>query len=367
MSDESSICWVSIASGARYPISVSPSFSVPYQALGMRRISKALIVTDSTVRSLHAATLSSALAPTKLSFIELSSGEANKTFSQVQRIIDKLIDENFHRDDTLIAFGGGVTGDISGLAANLYQRGMNFWQFPTTLLAQVDAAVGGKTAVNYAGEKNLIGTFYQPQLVMCHIGVLKTQSRREYVSAIPEIIKYALIGSKSLFTWIKNNLSGLLSRDELILQHLVTTCCQMKADIVADDELERSHHRALLNLGHTFAHALESLTNYEVYLHGEAVAFGLILASRISVALGYLDIDTCNEIELLFKKIGFSLTLLVEIDTSKLLSCMKRDKKIRDNALRLILLKDIGCAFIEVVPDDVDIKCIIEEALIQKE
>lgn len=285
-------------------------------------------------------------------------GEKYKEFNTVNLIYNKLLEENFERSSTLIALGGGVIGDMSGFVASTYQRGINFIQVPTTLLSQVDSSVGGKTAINHTLGKNMIGTFYQPKAVFIGTDVLQSLSKREFSSGLAEIIKYALLGDKEFFNYLENNIDLLLNLEKEVLEYTVYKCCEMKSQIVFEDEKELGGKRALLNLGHTFAHAIEVKMGYGNWLHGEAVAAGLVLSCRLSERLGiFSNNDTLRVIDLLKKaKLPFNPP---DIEFSEWIRIMRNDKKVKNSKINFIVLNGIGNAKIVTDVEDNVIKDII--------
>lgn len=271
----------------------------------------------------------------------LPEGEVYKSIDAVMRIIDTLTLCACGRDTTLIALGGGVVGDITGLAAAIYLRGVNFIQVPTTLLAQVDASVGGKTAVNHERGKNLIGAFHQPQCVISDTQTLRSLDQRQFRAGLAEVIKHALIADALFFDWLEEHMDDLLAQQPEALNHAIRRCCEIKADIVAQDERERGP-RALLNLGHTFAHAIECDSAYR-WLHGEAVAAGLVLAARLSQQLGQLNVETVERIMRLVAAAGLPV-LAPEMEPEQWRGWMRMDKKSAAGKLRFVVLQDIGSA-----------------------
>ena len=287
----------------------------------------------------------------RVSVFTLADGEAEKNLANYGAIMDHLITERHNRTTTLIALGGGVVGDITGFAAATYQRGVNFIQVPTTLLAQVDSSVGGKTAVNHPAGKNLIGAFHQPVAVLADMGLLRTLPAREYAAGVAEVVKYGVISEPEFFVWLEENVEGLRSQAPEALSHAVAVSCQAKADVVADDERE-SGRRAILNYGHTFGHAIEALTGYSQYLHGEAVAIGMVQAADLSARLGLLAWDDARRIRTLLAR--FDLPVVPpDLDAQSMLDAMGMDKKVVDGTLRLILARRLGDAFVSSdVPKD---------------
>ncbi len=309
-----------------------------------------LIVTDDNVAPLYLQTLLDALGDRDVSTVVLEAGEENKTFAAVQRVFDALADTRLGRDGCLVSLGGGVVGDMTGFAAACWQRGVDFIQIPTTLLAQVDASVGGKTGVNHPCGKNLIGAFHQPRVVIIDTAVLTTLPEREYTSAFAEIIKYGLIADVEFFEWIEKYLDALLAQDEQTLAEVVKRCCALKARIVGRDETERGE-RALLNLGHTFGHAIEQATGFSEWLHGEAVAVGILLAADYSNRRGRLNDADLERVRGLILRAGLPVEA-PRISAQQMLELMYRDKKVLDRELRLVIPDRIGSAVLQGVNDD---------------
>jgi 3-dehydroquinate synthase len=303
-----------------------------------------LIVSNTTVAPLYLAQLARALAGRRTVEVILPDGEAHKTLANVARVIDVLVANRFARDCALVALGGGVVGDLAGFAAACYQRGVAFVQVPTTLLAQVDSAVGGKTGVNHVGGKNLIGAFHQPVLVVSDTRVLATLPARELRAGIAEIIKYALISDASLFAWLETHLDELLAGEPAALAQVVRRSCEIKAAVVGRDEREQGE-RALLNLGHTFGHAIESATGYREWLHGEAVGAGLVMAADMSVECGRLPRAEAARISRLVERAGLPLHIGT-VTPEAALEHMRIDKKVLGGRLRLVLLRRLGEAFV---------------------
>ena len=304
-----------------------------------------MIVTNESIAPLYLAPLKQAFKHYHCDTIILPDGEQYKTLDQMSLILDALINHSHHRDTTIVALGGGVIGDMSGFAAACYQRGVAYIQIPTSLLAQVDASIGGKTAVNHPKGKNLIGAFHQPLAVIIDIATLNTLPDREFRAGLAEVIKAALINNSIFFNWLEDNIDLLLDRNPAILTEMIKQACLIKRDIVAADEKEQGI-RAWLNLGHTFAHAIEQNLGYGKWLHGEAVAVGLIIAADLSVTFGWLPEKDLNRIVQIITTLKLPKNLPSEIKYDKLLAAMKGDKKILDNQIRFVLLKSIGNAVI---------------------
>jgi len=310
------------------------------------------IVTDEKVAQAHLENLTQTLDSAGISHVTkiMPPGEASKSFTGLETLVDWLLDNKVERQDMLIALGGGVIGDLTGFAASTLRRGVRFTQIPTTLLAQVDSSVGGKTGINVPQGKNLVGAFHQPSLVLADLDVLQTLPDREFRAGYAEIVKYAAICDRPFFDWLESNLDALKSRDSQALSYAIAKSCQTKADIVAQDEKEHGA-RALLNLGHTFAHAYENLTGYsDNLLHGEAVGLGMAQAARLSV-----DLDLCPEKDaqalvnhLASAGLPISQTDLKggPFEATNLVNAMAQDKKVSQGVMTFILMKAIGKAFI---------------------
>ncbi len=304
-----------------------------------------LIVADENTSAHYLPALLTALSDFNCQHLSLPAGEAHKNLDTTSLIYDTLMKGRFDRNCTLIALGGGVVGDICGFAAATYQRGVNFLQVPTTLLAQVDSSVGGKTGVNHPLGKNMIGAFHQPSCVIADMATLQTLPDRELKSGLAEVIKYGLIDDAEFFHWITENINDLLTLDPQKLAHTVTTCCANKARIVAADERE-SGKRALLNLGHTFGHAIETANGYGVWLHGEAISAGMCLAAKFSALAGHMPAEAVTTIEKTLSAAGLPIRPPQDMTSEQCHELMYRDKKVRDNLLTLVLLNNIGDAFL---------------------
>ena len=300
-----------------------------------------LIITNETIAPLYLMQITAHLQQYKLEVVVLPDGEQYKTLTTIETIFAALLSKQFSRNATIIALGGGVIGDISGFAAACYQRGIPFIQIPTTLLAQVDSSVGGKTGVNHALGKNMIGAFYQPQCVIIDVNVLQTLDDRQLSAGLAEVIKYGLIRDATFFAWMEDNIEKLLARDQTALTYIIEQSCRNKAEIVASDEKE-SGIRAILNLGHTFGHAIETGMGYGSYLHGEAVAIGTCQAADLSRRMGWLNDTDVNRIVALFNKAGLPTEPPPELSAEEFINLMAVDKKNVDGDIRLILLKKIG-------------------------
>ncbi|MDJ0657620.1 MAG: 3-dehydroquinate synthase [Xanthomonadales bacterium] len=322
---------------------------------------KVFVVTNDTVGPLYLDTLLAGLPGERTSVITLPDGESHKTLQTWQTIQDQLVQHGALRDATVVALGGGVVGDIGGFAAATYMRGIQYVQVPTTLLAQVDSSVGGKTGVNHISGKNLIGAFHQPRRVIVDLDTLNTLPTREYRAGLAEVIKYGLIRDPSFLDWLESHMPALLDLDPAATSRAIAESVRHKAEVVAADELEKGM-RALLNLGHTFGHAIESLTGYTQLLHGEAVSIGMVLAARLSSQLGMLESSDVKRVNDLLDSAGLPVALPAGLTPRAMLDSMAMDKKNRAGRLRLILLEALGEA---VVRDDVSpeqVSCALELA-----
>jgi len=313
---------------------------------------RTVIVTDETVYGLHGQALSDSLtaANIKHSFVIRPAGEAQKSFETLQIVLDGFFEAGLTRKDVVIAFGGGVIGDLTGFAASIFKRGCDFIQIPTTLLAQVDSSVGGKTAINNQYGKNLVGAFHQPKLVLADIDVLRTLKPRELKAGYAEVVKYGLLGDREFFDWLDINAANILALDEAVTTKAIATSCQTKARIVSEDEFENGR-RALLNLGHTFGHALELEAGYDGdLLHGEAVSIGMIMAFEFSQTQNLCSADDVERVKAHMTKLSMPQIKDVKPlfkDPQKLLAHMGQDKKNEGSNLTLILARTIGESFVD--------------------
>jgi 3-dehydroquinate synthase len=299
-----------------------------------------LIVSNVTVAPLYRDRILANLAGKEAMTIELPDGEAYKTVATVERVLDKLVETGANRDTTVIALGGGVVGDITGFAAACYMRGVSFIQVPTTLLAQVDSSVGGKTGVNHPQGKNLIGAFHQPRVVMIDTETLATLPERELKAGLAEVIKYGAICDREFFAWLESNIQALLDKQPEALAYAIQRSCELKAEVVAEDERE-SGRRAILNFGHTFGHAIEHCLGYGECLHGEAVAIGMIMAAELS---GIAETEI-SQLRSLIAAAGLKVTPPA-IAADNWMQAMGMDKKVLKKKLRFVLLKKLGDAHI---------------------
>ena len=336
-----------------YPIHIGENLlSRPELMLPHLPRKQAAIVTNTTVAPLYLDTLSKALAKEGVDVVPviLPDGEAYKNSATLNLIYDALLTRRCERKTTLIALGGGVIGDLTGFAAATYLRGVPFIQVPTTLLAQVDSSVGGKTGINHPLGKNMIGAFYQPKLVLADTTTLNTLPERELSAGLAEIIKYGLIRDLPFFEWLEQNMDKLLARDLQALAYAIKRSCENKAEVVAADEREGGV-RALLNLGHTFGHAIEAGMGYGNWLHGEAVAAGTVLAADLSCRLGWIGAAEANRIRALFERARLPVEA-PDLGTETYLEHMAVDKKVESGRMRFVLLKAIGTAVVSAnVPE----------------
>ena len=309
-----------------------------------------LVVSNETVAPLYLQSLLDALTDFQVATVILPDGERHKTLAVWQGVFDELLQRRFDRQCTVIALGGGVVGDMAGFAAACYQRGVHFIQVPTTLLAQVDSSVGGKTGVNHPLGKNMIGAFYQPRCVVADTATLTTLEERELSAGIAEVIKYSLINDPEFFEWLEGHMDALRARDPEALIYAIERSCRDKAQIVAADEKEAGQ-RALLNLGHTFGHAIETGVGYGEWLHGEAVGAGMAMAARMSVNLGWLTVEEEGRILKLLRRGGLPVTPPEGIGAERFMELMSVDKKVMAGRLRLVLMKGIGHS---LITDDFD-------------
>lgn len=313
---------------------------------------RAVIVTHPSINRLYGKTLSENLQQQgwQALTLEVPEGEAYKSLQQAEKLYDRLIEFNCGRESLLIALGGGVIGDLTGFVAATWLRGVPYIQVPTTLLSQVDSSVGGKTAVNHPRGKNLIGAFYQPKLVLIDLETLKSLPMEEFRAGMAEIIKYGVIEDPELFAFLEQNTQKILAQDSQCLQHIIETSCSIKARVVEKDEKE-NRFRMVLNFGHTLGHAIEALTHYSRFKHGEAVAIGMAFAARLSSYQGKCGDETVNRIEALIEKCGLP-TRLPEFLPQQYIETMYLDKKAADMKIRFILVKELGSVeIVDAVPE----------------
>ncbi len=323
---------------------------------------KFIIITSPNINRLYGQKLIDGLDSESLEhgMIIVPDGEKSKSLKEAESLYCKLLEFNADRDSCIIALGGGVIGDLAGFVAATYMRGIPIVHIPTTLLAQVDSSIGGKTGVDLPSGKNLVGAFHQPKMVFSDIDTLKTLPEKDIISGLGEIIKYAIISDPELFGILEENISTIIEGDMEILTEVITKCSRIKAEVVEEDERDNGK-RMILNLGHTLGHAVETITNYDRYGHGEAVAIGTVFAAKVAVNRGILDIAECDRILNLIEFAGLPTSINEISETEKLLEIMQRDKKTKDGRIRLVLPKKIGEVFITGdVPLEV-MKKVIEE------
>ncbi|MBT6480665.1 MAG: 3-dehydroquinate synthase [Gammaproteobacteria bacterium] len=331
-----------------YPIFIGqgllgkPDLVAPFIGKG-----KVVIVSNDVVAPLYLEQTRQLFFGNDVAEIILPDGEANKNLDAISHIYDKLLAGKYDRNTLLVALGGGVVGDITGFAASTYLRGINFIQIPTTVLAQVDSSVGGKTGVNHPLGKNMIGAFYQPRCVLADTDVLATLPAREVKAGLAEVIKYGLVYDAHFFNWLAKNSKGIGESDPALLSHTIKTCCEIKAAIVAKDEKE-SGVRALLNLGHTFGHAIETASGYGNWLHGETVAMGMTMAADLSCRLGWIEPNVAQRIRsVLEEDFGMPAQPPADITVEQYLDLMLSDKKAESGKIRFVLLRAIGEGVVE--------------------
>ncbi len=363
---------VSVALGARsYDVHVGRGLlaTAGQRLKPLLKQPRVVVLTDRTVAALHLPTLQRALDGAGIAHeaIVLPPGEQTKDFAHLQQVLDRMLAARIERGTTLVALGGGVIGDLGGFAASIVLRGIDFVQLPTTLLAQVDSSVGGKTGIDTAWGKNLVGSFHQPRLVLADIDVLNTLPRRELLAGYAEVAKYGLIGDAGFFAWLEDHAMALIDGDPAARQQAVSTSCAAKAAVVADDERE-SGARSLLNLGHTFGHALEAECGFtDELLHGEAVAIGMVMAFDLSVQLGLCPPDDAARVERHLAAVGLP-TELSSIggriwDPARLVEHMQRDKKVQGGRVSFVLARGIGEAFIARDVDLREVRGLLQGAL----
>ena len=348
---------LSIDLGERsYPIVIGTGLlGAPETYAALPAASKALIVTNTTVAPLYAEALRAALLPkyAQVHLVVLPDGEEHKNWQTLNLIFDALLGHGCDRKTVLFALGGGVVGDMTGFAAASYMRGVPFVQVPTTLLAQVDSSVGGKTAINHPLGKNMVGAFYQPQLVVCDLATLDTLAQREPPAGLAEVIKYGPIADMDFMGWLEQHMDALLARDRSALAHAVRRSCEIKAWVVGQDEREAGL-RAILNFGHTFGHAIEAGMGYGAWLHGEGVGAGMVMAADLSHRLGLVDAAFVARLNALVQRAGLPLRGAV-IDAAdnagRYLELMRVDKKAEAGAIRFVLIDGPGQAVVRAAPD----------------
>lgn len=344
---------VSIALGERsYPILIGQDLiGSPKTWEGLPRAATAMVVTNDTVGPLYAKQLCAALAPhyARVHVVTLPDGEAHKTWESLNLIFDALLSRGCDRKTVMFALGGGVIGDMTGFAAACYMRGVPFVQVPTTLLAQVDSSVGGKTAINHPMGKNMIGAFYQPLRVVADLATLDSLPPREVSAGLAEVIKYGPIADDAFLGWIEANLDALRARDRAALVHAVRRSCEIKAEVVGQDEREAGL-RAILNFGHTFGHAIETGLGYGEWLHGEAVGCGMVMAAELSVRLGLVPAAYAARLKALIARAGLPV-VGPRLGAARYLELMRHDKKAEGGEIRFVVIESPGCAGLRAAPD----------------
>ncbi|MCT7946816.1 3-dehydroquinate synthase [Shewanella septentrionalis] len=328
-----------------YPIYIGQNLMSDGETLSRYLLKKRiLIVTNETVAPLYLKQIQETMASFgEVESVILTDGEQFKDLAHLDVIFTALLQQNYGRDSVLVALGGGVIGDMTGFAAACYQRGIDFIQIPTTLLSQVDSSVGGKTAVNHPLGKNMIGAFYQPQIVLIDTLCLHTLPAREFAAGMAEVIKYGIMWDADFFQWLEDNVTALKTLDAQALVYAISRCCEIKADVVSQDETEQGV-RALLNLGHTFAHAIEAEMGYGNWLHGEAVSAGTVLAAKTAKALGLIDESIVCRIIALLQAFDLPVSAPESMDFDSFIQHMRRDKKVLGGQIRLVLPTAIGRA-----------------------
>lgn len=357
-----------------YDIHIGPGLLAASGALiaPLLERSRVAVITDENVANLHLTTLSNGLKSHGIDMVSLAlpAGESTKAWPQFSRAVEWLLEQQIERNDVVVAFGGGVIGDLAGFAASVLRRGVRFVQIPTSLLAQVDSSVGGKTGINAPQGKNLIGAFHQPSLVLADTEVLGTLTERDFLAGYGEVVKYGMLGDIDFFQWLEKNGPGLAAGDMALRIEAVRRSCQMKADIVARDELEKGD-RALLNLGHTFCHALEAATGFgDRLLHGEGVAIGCALAFEVSAQLGLCSQEDPSRVRAHLKDMGMKVDL-ADIsgdlpDADAIMALMMQDKKMMGGTLHYVMARSIGDAFVTSDVDPEVVRKVLQEALAQR-
>jgi 3-dehydroquinate synthase len=326
-----------------YPIYIGKNILSDKSLLGKINVNNFALVTNKKIKSLHLSKIKN--NSIKKNQIILSDGEKYKNQESISKIYSYLLKNRFSRDSCLVAFGGGVIGDMTGYASATYQRGINFIQIPTTLLSMVDSSVGGKTGINHPLGKNMIGAFHQPIAVIIDTEILRTLSKRQFNAGMAEVIKYGIIKDKNFFKWITKNCSNIKLQDPESIIKIIKRSCEIKAEIVSQDE-EEKNIRALLNLGHTFGHAIENVLGYGKWLHGEAIACGFLIASSVAIQNKTMSINQYNDIKNLLEVFDLPTKLPKNINIEDLFNAMLVDKKVKDNKMVYVLPNGIGDSYI---------------------
>ncbi len=347
--------------GRRYPILIGRGLLEDTSLYPRNaQAGRAIIVSNTTVAPLYLSQVQGALGASVPVHI-LPDGEQYKSMAQLNALLDTMLDRRLARDSTVIALGGGVVGDLAGFAAAIYQRGIELVQVPTTLLSQVDSSVGGKTAINHPLGKNMIGAFHQPEVVITDLSTLDTLPDRELIAGMAEVIKYGLLGDRNFLAWLESNMGGLLNRDQQLLSEAIASSCLHKARIVAADEREKGR-RALLNLGHTFGHAIEAHQQYTGWLHGEAVGAGMCMAAELSARLGWINQQDCQRVRTLIRSAGLPDRPPEGLSAVRMQELMQGDKKVAEGRVRLVLLRALGEAVLSADYDDAMLQQTLQQA-----
>lgn len=357
---------LSLQDGRAYTITIGSNL---FARIAAAAPAHSVLISNPTIMNHYRAAITSELDAANKSYetLIIPDGEQHKNMQTINDILDKMVAAQIKRDSGIIAFGGGVVGDIAGFAAAIYMRGIALIQIPTTLLAQVDSAIGGKTGVNHDGGKNLIGSFYQPQSVWCDGSVLATLSEREFNAGLAEVVKYGLLGGAQkasataenmgdFFTWLEEHQAAIIARDNETLTEMIYQSALCKANTVMTDERETSNHRALLNLGHTFAHAIETVQHYQGWMHGEAVAYGLVAAATLSETLCGLDASVTTRTKNLLANFNLPTQLPPNLAADDIIAAMKLDKKHTHQQQNFILLRALGDAHLHPITTDTPIR-----------
>jgi len=325
------------------------------------KVSHAVVITDQNVQEPHAVRVAESLTgeSVQVDIVAVEPGEPSKSIDMAAGLWEGLLELGADRRSVVVAVGGGVVGDLAGFIAATYARGIRFFQVPTSLLAQVDSSVGGKVGVNLPGAKNMVGAFLQPLGVLIDTATLETLPAREYRAGLGEAVKYGVILDAELFDYLEANLAGLIDRDHKVLGHVITRCCRLKADVVQQDEREETGLRAVLNYGHTFGHALEALAGYGQLLHGEAVAIGMLCASRLAERLGRVDNRLTQRQRSLLETLGLPVEM-PELDRDEILETMTHDKKVQHGRLRFVLPSKMGHVELVGGIDPADVRAALE-------
>jgi len=337
---------VSVELGERtYPVAIGAGMldGLGEQVRGLRCGRRMAVVTNPVVGNLYGIPVVRSLEAASLepTVIEIPDGEEHKNLSWLGFVVDRMLEARLDRESAIVALGGGVVGDLAGLSAATFLRGVPFVQVPTTLLAQVDSSVGGKTAVNHVAGKNLIGAFYQPRLVWADVQTLKTLPRRQVRAGLAEVIKYAVILSPELFELLEEKIERVLELDDDLLIKVVRKCCALKAMVVAEDEREAGR-RSVLNFGHTIGHAIEMLTGYGQYLHGEAIAMGMVFAGRLASKRGHCGCEVTDRVARLIARAGLPGELPANVDIGNLAAAVETDKKVSGGKIKFVAIEEIG-------------------------